>query len=247
MDIRLDGRVALVTGGAGGFGRAFSRALAESGAAVAVVDIDGGAAEAHTAALNAAGMVAAGFQADVTQAAEVERLMGAVADRFGGLDILVNLAGDNTHHTVQEMPEAEWDRLLDLNLKSMFLCCRAALPLLIARGGGRIINMASHIATSGRPGQAHYAATKAGVIALTTSLAQEVMQHRITVNGFAPGGTESGMWHRSMDEAGKAERRRVNRVGQPEDLAPFVVFLCSDQAYHLTGHIIARDHFMPRG
>lgn len=246
MNIRLDGKVALVTGGAGGFGRAFSAALAEAGATVGVVDIDGGRAEAAAGALTARGFTAAAFPGDVTNGAAVRRIVDQVAEQFGGLDILVNLAGDNTKYTVAELPEAEWDRIMDLNLKSMFLCCQAALPHLIARGGGRIINMASHIATSGRPGQAHYAATKAGIIALTTSLAQEVARHRITVNGLAPGGTETAMWARSMTPADIEERRRSGRIGQPEDLGPFVVFLCSDGAYHLTGHIIARDHFMPR-
>ena len=246
MDIRLDNRVAMVTGGAGGFGRAFSTALAESRATVAVVDINRGQAEAVAADLAARGFNATAFPGDVTSSGDVRRLVAEVVAHCGGIDILVNLAGDNTKHEVADLPEAEWDRIMDLNLKSMFLCCQAALPQLIARGGGRIINMASHIATSGRPGQAHYAATKAGIIALTTSLAQEVARHRITVNGLAPGGTETPMWARSMTAAGMEERRRSGRIGQPEDLAPFVVFLCSEAAYHLTGHIIARDHFMPR-
>lgn len=246
MDIRLDNRVAMVTGGAGGFGRAFSTALAESGATVAIVDIDRGQAAAVAAALAARGFNATAFPGDVTSSGNVRRLVAEVVAHYGGIDILVNLAGDNTKHEVADLPEAEWDRIMDLNLKSMFLCCQAALPQLIARGGGRIINMASHIATSGRPGQAHYAATKAGIIALTTSLAQEVARHRITVNGLAPGGTETPMWARSMTAADMEERRRSGRIGQPEDLAPFVVFLCSEAAYHLTGHIIARDHFMPR-
>ena len=246
MEIRLDGKVAVITGGGGGFGQAFSTAFAQAGAIVCPVDVNLSLAESVAASLRDSGSRAQAYQLDVTNSAAIERTFNQVSQQFGGVDILINIAGDNSRFPLMDLPEQEWDRLMDLNLKSVFLCCKAVLPHLMRRGGGRIINMASHIAIPGRALQSHYAASKAGIIALTSSLAQEMVPHRITVNGFAPGSTESPMWIRGLTPVELEDRKRSGRVGQPGDLAPVAVFLASEYGYHVTGHIVARDHYMPR-
>lgn len=245
MDVRLDGKVAIVTGGAGGFGRAYCRGLAEAGATVAVVDVLE-ATEDFAASLREAGGRAESFGVDVTDARAVQNLVTQVVERYGGLDILLNIAGDATKHDLQDLPEEEWDRVLDLNLKGMYLCCKAAIPHLIKRGGGRIINMASSRGMQGQPHSAHYAASKGGVIALTKSLAEELRPHRITVNALAPGATDTPMWRRNRTDVVGEAASRGDRLGRPEDLAPVVVFLASDFGYQITGLVVVRDIFMPR-
>lgn len=251
MDVRLDGKVALVTGAAGGFGRAYSGGLARAGAAVAVADVNGPAAEAVASAIRAEGGQARAFAVDVAVAAEVRGLVEAVVATFGGLDILLNIAGINPKHDLMDIPEEEWDRVLDINLKGMYLCCRAAIPHLIARGGGRIINMASSRGLYGQVHGAHYAASKGGVIALTKSLAQELAADRITVNAMAPGATDTPMWEQGMRELGRTTQeldaiRRSGAIGRPEDLVPVAVLLASELGYQLTGHVVVRDIYMPR-
>jgi len=173
-------------------------------------------------------------------------MMDAVVRRFGGLDILLNIAGDSSKYDLADLPEEEWDRILDINLKGMYLCCKAAIPHLIARGGGRIINMASSRGIQGQPHGAHYAASKGGVIALTKSLAQELCRYRITVNALAPGATETPMWERGRTPEEAQEARRTGRVGRPEDLVPVAVLLASDLGYQITGHVVVREIYMLR-
>lgn len=246
MDVRLDGKVAVVTGGGGGFGREYSLALADSGAAVAVLDRDDGLADEVVAKIRSGGGQAEAFSMDVSASADVARTIAAVVEHFGGLDILVNIAGVSSKSLIQDLAESEWDRIIDVNLKGMFLSCKAAIPHLIARGGGRIINMASSRGLHGQPNGGHYAASKGGTIALTKSLAQELKQHRITVNCLGPGATDTPMWEGNLTPEQAAHRRATEPLGLPEDLAPMVVFLASDWGYQITGHMVVRDVFTPR-
>lgn len=243
MDVRLDGRVALVTGGGGGFGTAYATALGAAGASVAVADLDLQAASRTAAAI---GPGARAYQVDLRHEASVAGLMAAVAADFGGLDILCNVGGRSGKVKLRDLREDEWDAVLDANLKGTFLACKHAIPLLVARGGGRIINMASKRGIDGQPGGAHYAASKGGVLALTRSLAGELRKERITVNALGPGMTDTAMWRAGYTPEEAEAKRATGDLGQPEDLAPLVVFLASDHAAQLTGMTFVRDIFVAR-
>jgi NAD(P)-dependent dehydrogenase (short-subunit alcohol dehydrogenase family) len=246
MEIRLDGKVALVTGGGGGFGGAYARALAASGAQLAVADLVEASAQAVAAAITAEGGRAEPFQVDLRDAGQVERMVADVVASFGGLDILVNVGGRSGKVDFVDLPEDEWDAVIDANLKGTFLACRAAIPHLIARGGGRIINMGSNRGIDGQPRGVHYSASKGGVLALSRSLAKELKGHRITVNALAPGATDTAMWRRGISTE-EAERRLADGVvGHVEDFAPLVVLLASELGYQYTGMTLLRDVFVPR-
>jgi meso-butanediol dehydrogenase/(S,S)-butanediol dehydrogenase/diacetyl reductase len=203
----LTGKVALVTGGARGIGRAIAIRLAAEGADVAVADIgttkDGATPyalaspddlDATAAGVRERGRRSVAIRADVTSAADVARLMGEVTSALGGLDVLVANAGVIAAAPVAAMDEAQWDRIFDVNVKGVFLCARAAIPLLAARGGGRIVNIASVAGKTGRAGLAAYCASKAAVISLTQSLAEELGAADVAVNAICPGYVRTAMW-----------------------------------------------------
>lgn len=246
MDVRLDGKVAIVTGGGGGLGRAFCSGLASAGARVAVADVRIEAARDVAAAIRDEGGQAEAIQVDVTSSSDVQRMADEVTDRLGGLDILVNNAGGSIHHEIKDMPEEDWDRVVDLNLKGVFLCSRAAIPRLIDRGGGRIINIASNLAPLGRAGNAPYVAAKAGVIGFTKSLAQELVSHRITVNCLAPAGTDTPLFRRALTAEQMEERLRTGQIASPEDLVPLLLLLASDLGRLYTGWVLVHEQYMQR-
>ena len=243
MDVRLDGKVALVTGGAGGFGRAYSLALADSGASVAVADLD---IERASSVATEIGGSSRAFAVDLRSAADVERLMSDVVRDFGGLDVLLNVAGRSGKVDFAALSEDEWDAVIDANVKGIYLACKYAIPHLIARGGGRIINMGSSRGIQGQPRGAHYAASKGAVLALSRSLAKELRPHRITVNALAPGATDTAMWRRGVTDEEVARRHASGDIGWPEDLAPLVVLLASDRGAPFSGMTLVRDIYMPR-
>jgi 3-oxoacyl-[acyl-carrier protein] reductase len=240
----LEGQVALVTGGGRGIGRATVLALAGEGAAVAVnYSRSREEAEAVAAQVGAVGGRAAALQADVSDAAQVERLIEETLERFGRLDLLINDAGITRDNLLLRMGEAEWDAVLDVNLKGTFLCTKAALRRMLRQKSGRIVNVTSVVGISGQAGQANYAASKAGIIGFTKSVAREVASRGILVNAVAPGYIETQMTDALPAEHRETLLRQVplGRIGQPEDVAGVILFLCSPQASYITGQVLVVD------
>ena len=236
----LDGKVALITGVGQNIGPATARLLASRGAAVAVNDLDGAVAARVAGELSGR---AAAFPADVRDRAAVQALVESVLASFGRLDILVNNAGRTSIAPVLEMTEADWDLELDCSLKGAFLASQAAARAMVARGsGGRIVCLASTAAESARVGGVSHCAAKAGVVMLVKVMALELARHGITVNAVAPGLVPTPS-ERATEEYREAFRRMVpvGRLGQPEDVAHAIAFLCSEEAAWINGAVLPVD------
>jgi 3-oxoacyl-[acyl-carrier protein] reductase len=235
--------VAVVTGAGRSLGRAIAELLHEQGYAVAVTDLDATAAQAVAAGLDKMGSTARPYRVDVRSSDEVVAVLDAVVADLGSPVALVNNAGVYPDHAVLDMPEAAWDAVLDTNLKGTFLCSQAFARLRVAAGGGgAIVNLASTAAFSARIGASHYSASKAGVVMLTKSLAQELGPHDIRVNAVAPGLIEV-----REDQVSTVYRERFltmiprGRTGRAPDVARTVAFLLSDAADYVTGDCILVD------
>ena len=239
---RLDGRVAVVTGGSQGIGRAVSLALAEAGAAVAVTNVRGKSADvdALCAEITAGGGTAKGYVLDVTDTPGIPAAMDRIAAELGGLDILVNNAGVRSEVPSAELTEAEWDAVLGVNLKGTFFCAQAAARHMLERGHGRIVNVASQLAVAAAPERAAYIASKGGVVALTKVLALEWVSKGITVNAIGPGPTETPMTMRE-DAPPVSARSPLGRRLKPEEVAGAVVFLASPAGAAVNGHLLLVD------
>ncbi|HEU4322518.1 MAG TPA: 3-oxoacyl-[acyl-carrier-protein] reductase [Roseiflexaceae bacterium] len=243
MQIDLKERVALVTGGSRGIGRAIAQALGAAGATVIVnYKSNAAAAEEVAGAINAADGRAQAVQADVSDATDVERLFKSIQAEHGRLDILVNNAGITRDTLLLRMKEEDFDAVLDTNLRGVFLCTKAALRPMMKRGG-RIINITSVVGLMGNPGQANYAAAKAGLIGFTKSIAREMASRNITVNAVAPGYVETELTDTLGEQVRAAvlENIPLGRFGQPQDVANLVCFLASDAAAYITGQTITVD------
>ena len=236
MSGRLDGRTALVTGGARGIGEAIARAFVREGAAVAILDRRLDAAKATADTLAAKGKAVA-VAADVSDEAAVKSAVESATKALGRIDILVNNAGIDTTSLVVEMPTAMWDEMIAVNLRSVFLCTRAVLPGMIARKFGRIISTSSQLAHKGAAEMAHYAAAKAGVIGFTRSLAYEVARDGVTVNAICPGPIDTELF-RDLPEAWRKRKLAelpIGRAGSVEEIAPTAVMLASDEGAYYVG------------
>lgn len=240
----LAGKTALVTGSTRGIGRATALELARLGANVVVnYRSSAEAAQEVQALIEGQGGKAIAIGADVSQGAEIDQLFTTIAGTFGGVDILVNNAGLTRDNLLMRISEADWDAVLDTNLKSTYLCVKAALRGMLKARWGRIVNVSSIVGITGNAGQANYAAAKAGVIALTRSLAQEVGSRGITVNAVAPGFIETEMTA-NLPEALRQrmlDHVALGRVGKPEDVAAVIGFLCTPAAGYVTGQVIVVD------
>ncbi len=238
-------RVALVTGASRGIGRGIALELAKRGASVVVNYINpfAEAANAVVKEIEACGIQAIAVQANVTLIDEVEALVKAAVDHFGKLDILVNNAGTTRDNLIMLMKEQDWDLVINTNLKSTWLCSRAAVKVMMRKRYGRIVNLASVSGIAGQGGQTNYSASKAGIIGLTKALAREVAARKITVNAVAPGFVLTDLTKDLPKELTDELNKRIplERWGTIEDIANAVAFLASDDASYITGHVLSVD------
>lgn len=245
--MQFKGKVAVITGGGSGIGQACALEFAAGGAAVAVVDRDRAAGE--TTVKGISGSSAAYFQADLSQAAEVEQMIPKIVAQFGGIDIVVNNAGIQRYGSVTTVSEAEWDEVLNVNLKSAFLVSKFAIPEMIKRGGGAIVITGSVQSVSAQRNSVHYVVSKHGLLGLTRSIALDYAQQKIRANCVLPGAIDTPMlrWAASLDPhpervlAACDKLHALGRMGKAEEVARVIAFLASDAASFMTGSAVMVD------
>lgn len=243
--MKLDGKVAIVTGGGKGIGEAISQAYAEEGAAVIVADIDVEAAGQVQEAISAKGGKASAMAVDVAEAASIKTMVDATIEAHGRIDVLVNNAGVRFIKGFLQHSEDDWNKMLQINLTGPFLCAQAVVPHMLAGGGGRIINLASIASFMGRPNRCAYVAAKTGLLGLTRAMAADMAGKNIRVNAIAPGMIASP-FNQSFAEADDtgpawAQENLIGRWGQPQDIAGAAVFLASDDSDFVNGAEIKVD------
>jgi 3-oxoacyl-[acyl-carrier protein] reductase len=240
ISIDLSGKTAFVTGSTRGIGHAVARALHDAGARVAIVGRD---QERTDAVARELGEGAAGFACDVAQGAQVEKAVAAAEAALGAIDILVNNAGLTRDNILLRLSSEDWDTVMNANLKGAFFATKAVIKGMMKRRAGRIINIGSIVGLTGNKGQANYAASKAGLIGFTKSVAKEYASRNILVNCIAPGFIETDMTHDLPGEARASllEDIALGRLGRPEDVAGTVLFLASDLASYMTGQVLVVD------
>jgi len=238
--MELKGKVALVTGGAQGIGKAVALMLARHGADVVVADVNLEKAAETAKEVEATGRGAMAVNVDVTRLSDVENMVESAIGRFGRIDILINNAGIARDKLILRMTEEDWDAVLDVNLKGTFNCTKAVIKHMSKQRSGKIVNIASVVGEMGNAGQANYSASKAGVIGLTKTIAREFAQRGINVNAIAPGYIQTPMKDVLPDKAKKELKRMIpmERLGQPEDVAYAVLFLVSDASSYVTGQVL---------
>lgn len=241
--MRLNGKVAIITGSGRGLGKEAALLFAEEGAKVVVCDINKEAADEVASAINGNGGEAMAARVDVTDVASIQTMADAVMQRFGKIDVLVNNAGITADAQLVKMTDDQWDRVINVNLKGVYLCSKAIAPLMIAKGSGRIINTSSVVGVYGNFGQSNYVATKAGVIGMTKVWAKELGRKGITVNAVAPGFTMTEMMATVPEKVLTTikEKTPLGRLGEPRDIAYAYLYLASDEASFVNGATIQVD------
>jgi 3-oxoacyl-[acyl-carrier protein] reductase len=238
--VELSGKVALVTGAAQGIGKAIALLLARNGADVVVSDINLEKAQETTNEIEGMGRRSFAIKVNVADLKDVERMVEAIVEQFGRIDILVNNAGITRDRLILRMTEEDWDAVLDVNLKGTFNCTKAAIRYMSKQKSGKIVSIASVSGEMGNPGQANYAASKAGVIGFTKTIAREFAGRGINVNAIAPGYIQTPMTD-AVPEKAKEELKRMipmERLGKPEDVAQAVLFLVSENSSYITGQVL---------
>ncbi len=247
----LSNKVAIVTGSARGIGRAIALKLAEVGADIVVNDIPAAAETLESTAgeIRALKRKALAVTADVSSAPDVARLIDTAAKEMGKIDILVNNAGVTRDQIIMRMTDEDWDTVLNIDLKSAFLCTRAVLRYMVKQRWGRIVSIASVVGIMGNAGQANYAAAKSGIIGLTRSIAKEVGSRGITANAIAPGFIETKMTEKLDEKQRQVLMQRIplGSIGTPVDVAEAVAFLASEEAKYITGQVLQVDGGMGLG
>ena len=239
--MKLKTKVAFISGGGGGIGRAIALMLGQKGVAVAAVDLNERSAAEVADEIEKNGTQALGLGVDITQKTQVESAIERVTDLLGPIDILANCAGIYPNSSVEEMAEEEWDQVFAVNIKANFLACQAVIPGMQARNFGKIINISSGHGFKGGAKTAHYSAAKAGVVVFTKSLALELAPYGINVNCIAPGLTDTDMPHRVMSNEAlqtRAAQNPMGRIGTPQDVADTLLFLVSEESSYITGQTI---------
>ena len=237
-------RVAIVTGAGSerGIGKMIALYLAKKGAIVVVTDVNRDAAENISSQLREAGYKALGLEMDVSSKINVQSTIASVIEQFGKIDILVNNAGISIPTRITDIPEEEWERVLNINLKGVFLCTQAVLPLMIQQKYGRIVNMSSSAGKRGGGvfGGAHYSASKAGVLGFSKAVAREMAQYGITVNSVAPGMIDTDIFGAANEKVRESLCLNIplGRPGKPEEVAAAIAFLASEEASYITGEEI---------
>jgi NAD(P)-dependent dehydrogenase (short-subunit alcohol dehydrogenase family) len=246
---QLDSKTALITGGAGGIGRATALLFASEGASVGIVDLNEEAGQEIAREISAAGGRAIFEPADVTRAADCQRVVERIVHEFGGIHILFNNAGIIRRASVLEISEEDWDVVMAVNVKSIFLMSREVIPIMARGGGGSIINTASGWGLAGGPRAVAYCASKGAVVLLTKAMAIDHGRQKIRVNCICPGDTDTAMLRSEARQLGEAEdrflaesaNRPLGRVGKPEEIARAVLYLASDAASFVTGTAVVVD------
>jgi 3-oxoacyl-[acyl-carrier protein] reductase len=241
--MRLTGKIALVTGASRGIGKAIALRLAQDGAKLAINNLDIETAETVAAEIKALGGMALAVAGDVSSTDEVNHMMETIISTYGSIDILVNNAGITRDQLLLRMADDDWDRVLAVNLRGVFLCTKAVLKYMLKARWGRIINMSSIVGFTGNAGQSNYAASKAGIIGFTRSVAREVASRGITVNAVAPGFIETDMTARLSEKQRQdiASRIPLGFLGTPEDVASVAAFLAGEDSRYITGQVISVD------
>ncbi len=241
--MRLKDKVALITGGARGIGQAIAMTFAKEGADIVVADINLEIAQKTASEIESLGRKALALEMDVTSYEKVEEGINKILDKMGKVDILVNNAGITKDNLILRMSQAEWDAVINVNLKGTFNCIKAVSRPMVKQRSGRIISIASIIGLIGNPGQANYAASKAGIIALTKTVAKELASRNINANAIAPGFIQTEMTAKLPEDIKKKmlEAIPLSKLGTPQDVANLCLFLASDESSYITGQVITID------